>query len=82
MNISNLVNSFGLIFDIVGVILLWKFGLPESIDRNGQIHLILEQTDISEDAKAKKYDFYSKIAIAFLIAGFILQLASNFIPLG
>jgi hypothetical protein len=39
------VNYIGLVLDIIGAILLYKYGLPESIDRYGHIHLIVEESD-------------------------------------
>ena len=76
------VNSLGLALSIIGTILLYKFGLPEQIDKNGNIHLILEQTDEFERMKAKKYDCFSKLALALIFLGFTLQLISNFISAG
>jgi len=73
------VNSLGLLMGIVGTFLLYKFGLPEHIDRNGHIHLILEQDDELERAKAKKYDNLSRLALILLFMGFSFQLISNFI---
>lgn len=29
------INSIGLILDITGALLIWKYGLPESINKNG-----------------------------------------------
>ncbi|MDO9069073.1 MAG: hypothetical protein Q7W05_11530 [Deltaproteobacteria bacterium] len=75
-----LVNSIGLICDAVGVLLIWKYGLPEAISRTGAVHLILEQTDDAEIVKAKKFDRWARVGIALLVLGFILQLVSNFIP--
>ena len=73
------LNSLGLFFDISGAILIWKYGLPEILSRKGEVHLILEQTDESEKAKAKKYDFFSHVGIFLLVLGFALQLISNFL---
>jgi len=42
---SNLINSIGLIFDLIGVILLYFFGLPNKIDPEGNIPLLAEQVD-------------------------------------
>jgi hypothetical protein len=78
MSTSALVNSIGLVFDIVGAVLLWRYGLPEPISRTGAVHLILEQTDDTEKAKAKRYDRIARWGIALLIVGFALQLLSNF----
>ena len=74
-----MVNSFGLALDIVGVALIWRYGLPEPLSRKGAIYIIAEQTDEAESAKAAKYDVLSKIGLGLVIGGFFLQLASNFI---
>jgi hypothetical protein len=79
MSCSNLVNSFGLVFDIIGVVFIWRYGLPEPLSRKGAIYIIAEQTDEAEKAKAAKYDLLSKIGLGLVIGGFLLQLASNFI---
>ena len=77
--LSTFVNSFGLILDIVGALLLIRFGIPPKIDREGHIHLILEQMDQDEIHKAKRYDCWSSFAILLMVVGFILQLISNFV---
>jgi len=77
--LPKIINTIGLLFDIIGVCFIWKFGLPENISRTGAITLILEQTDKNEIKKAKQYDFRSKIGLFLIIVGFALQLLSNFI---
>lgn len=79
MTIHILINSAGLVADIIGAIMLWRFGLPEEFSRSGAVHLIAEQPDEAERAKAKHYDVLAKVGIGLLIAGFSLQLASNFL---
>lgn len=76
---NTFVNSLGLALDIVGALLLIKYGIPPKIDREGHQHLILERVDNSEIAKAKIYDRWSTFAILLIVAGFFLQLLSNFI---
>jgi hypothetical protein len=73
------VNSIGLIFDIAGVVLVWKYGLPESISRTGATYLLLEESDATEIARANKYDKRSRIGLSLLMLGFIGQLISNFL---
>ena len=51
MSISNVVNSRGLVCDIVGALFIWRYGLPEAINRSGAIHLICEQSDEAEIGK-------------------------------
>ena len=79
INIFNktFVNSVGLFLDIVGACLIFRFGLPEEIDRHGYIYVIVREKDEKEKEKAKKYDFWAKVGIGCLIIGFFLQIISN-----
>jgi hypothetical protein len=70
-------NTIGLSLDVVGVILIWRYGLPEHIDRSGHRHLILEQTDEVERDTAERYDRISLVALLLLVTGFVLQLATH-----
>ncbi|MBP7806762.1 hypothetical protein KA057_03705 [Candidatus Gracilibacteria bacterium] len=79
MDYSTIINSIGLIADIIGAILLFKFGLPEDISRSGAFFIVTNQVDEEERNKAEKYDFWGKIGLILLIVGFIFQLISNFI---
>ena len=74
-----IVNSLGLGLDIVGVVLLFKFGLPEEISRRGVTRIILEQTDPIEEVQARFYDRMAYIALSCLVIGFALQLVSNWL---
>lgn len=73
------INTIGLLFDILGAILLWKFGLPQEISRSGSICLALEQENKEEKEKAILYDKFGNFGILLLIVGFIFQAISNFI---
>ena len=73
------VNSLGLILDIFGVILIWRFGLPEQVNRRGESALLLEQTDESEKAKAARYDKWSRCGLWLILGGFFLQLIGNWL---
>lgn len=66
--------------DIFGVLLLYKFGLPPSVDRFGNIYMVAEQTDEAELAKAKRYDRWSYFALFLIVSGFLIQIASNYLP--
>jgi hypothetical protein len=79
MTPSNIVNSIGLAFDIAGVVLVFRYGLPESISREGESYLLVGTKDPAEMAKAARYDRWAKIGLSLLLLGFALQLASNFI---
>lgn len=79
MTCATVLSSVGLVMDMIGVLLLWKFGLPEPISRKGHVNLILEQSDQTEIAKAKVYDRLAFVAVSLLLLGFALQLLSNFV---
>lgn len=79
LSCSDVVNSIGLAMDIFGAILLWKYGLPAAINRDGLEVITVSQVNEAEVAKAKKYDRWSQLGVTLLIAGFIFQLISNFI---
>lgn len=81
MTTSNILNIVGLSFDIIGVIMLFKFGLPADVNREGKRHLLLLHEDENEKKKAKTYDFLSYIALAFIIIGFLFQLSANLIQI-
>ena len=72
-----LINIIGLCFDITGAYLLFKYGLPNDLNKKGTIFLSLEQVDLKEIEKYKKYEFWSKIGLTFLILGFLFQLIST-----
>jgi len=76
---AKIVNSAGLVFGIVGSLLVWKFGLPSDINRHGESALLLEGTDQNQVSLAKKYDRWAKVGLICLAIGFALQLISNFL---
>jgi len=73
-----ILNSLGLLLDIIGAILIWKYGLPESLSREG-VAPAFSVIDASLRAKAKKYNWYSNIGLFLLVLGFVFQLISNFL---
>ena len=53
---TSILTGMGLTLNIIGTLLLWRFGLPEPVSRTGAIHLILEQSNQNEIKKAQIYD--------------------------
>lgn len=68
---ADLLNSIGLFLDIIGVVLLYQYGLPEEISRQGT-SLLAWGNDPEEKKKAEKYDRRSRAAIVFLVVGFLM----------
>ncbi len=75
---ASTINSLGLGLDIIGALLLFKYGLPAKIDPEGHRHLSLG-VDQAELARAKRYQAFSRFAALLLFLGFVLQLVSNFV---
>jgi len=79
MNGSRALTSVGLAMDLAGAFLLWRFGLPEALRRDGAISLICEQRDEAEVAKARLYDRWARTALCLISTGFVLQLLATFL---
>ena len=77
--VAKIVNSVGLVFDIFGALLIWRYGLPELLDASGG-DFIVDSPNEEQAAKYRTYKLWSNIGLASLFLGFVLQLASNFIP--
>jgi hypothetical protein len=73
------LGPIGLMLDIFGAYLIFKFGLPEELSRSGSTNAAFSnpEKDKLMQLKAKKYDKNSKLGFCLLIIGFLLQLASS-----
>ncbi len=79
MECASFINSLGLFLDIVGAALIFKYGLPEDIKRDGSMDMSYEETDKNQIKLGRIYDIRSAIGFTLLIVGFILQIISNYI---
>ena len=75
------IAAIGLVLDIAGVLLLWRFGLPSDLKKGGQI---ATQLDVAIDPKEKvRFQFakvVSHIAVLLIFAGFFLQFLGTIGP--
>jgi len=71
MNFTTILNSIGLIFDIVGAILVFKY-VPNfwSLDDRNVLRLV-------RDDDYEKKEKFSKIGLVLIIIGFVFQFLSN-----
>ncbi len=79
IQLAPLLSSIGLSLDIVGAIIIFRFGLPQNIDRSGKIYRIISDVDESEKMKARFYDRMSFFGIFLLVIGFLLQGLGNWL---
>ena len=71
------LNIGGLFLDIIGVIMLFRFGLPADIRRGGTRLFDMGNPDLEEKAKAERYDRWALVGLTILIAGFLAQGAGS-----
>lgn len=79
---SNIINSAGLALDIVGVILIFKYGLPLKLKHPEDPALFTWGRPEGEEKRKlteqrNRYQFRSRLGRGLLILGFALQIASN-----
>lgn len=67
------LNSMGLVLDIIGVCILFKYGFPQP-DLDDSIKLVAEQKDPDAPRKLRRWKWMSGIGLATLIGGFLSQL--------
>ena len=73
--LSASINSVGLFLDILGVILLFFFGLPSRVSEGPPYLSFGEDPDSTK--QRKRYQRVSWFALVLLILGFALQMVSN-----
>ncbi len=77
----NLISSIGLILDMIGVLLLFKYGLPSKISEGEGLTI-----DESEEAETKRNKINANIkwrayiGLALILMGFVLQLIGTNLP--
>ena len=80
VNWADCVSSVGLVLDIVGVSLLFKYGLSPELRESGGSVLVWGGGMSSEEAKEyRRYKRMSRIALGLLVVGFVLQIVGNFL---
>ena len=79
MNTPVLIDTLGLLIDIVGVLLLWVFGFPAAeISRSGKDIAVSNRED-GQIATPKGYESRARLALSLILIGFVLQMISNFL---
>ncbi|EIM01027.1 hypothetical protein [Rhodanobacter thiooxydans] len=70
------LNTIGLLANFIGAVLIWRYGLPEQLHRDGLEAITVSQVDERQVAKAQLYDCISRIGMFLLTSGFLVQLAA------
>lgn len=75
----NYLNATGLIIDMIGVLILFKYGLPSEMNLPPKIELEQGLT-IKEKKQNKTIKRRSKIGLSCLIIGFLFQAIASIAP--
>ena len=67
------LTTIGLVLDIIGVCILFKFGFPQP-DLDDAIRIVAEQTDPHAPRKRKLWTVMSVLGLICLVGGFAFQL--------
>jgi len=86
---SATLNSVGLVLDIIGVILLFLYGLQSDAERpHADGHGMILWPGVVPASESRKLDRrwrrhlrLSQLGLALLVLGFVLQIVSNHAPL-
>ena len=68
---SQILNTVGLGLDVVGILLLARFGMPSRVSRGGLVGIAVVDDDAKR--KADRYGRISMFALAIMVIGFVLQ---------
>ena len=79
MTLQYWVNSAGLLCNIIGAALLWKFGLAPNVGPAGRRYLQTGIIEPGDAAAARRNRRFSTLGFVLLLIGFALQLLSNFL---
>ena len=74
MVICDLLIPIGLTLDILGVILIFFYGISPLLDSEGRTYRTTGEIDEKEKRKTKRYKCISRIGLIMIIIGFMLQL--------
>lgn len=75
LNGPELLATGGLTLDVAGVVVLWKYGLPEVIPSEGTVMKLKEQSKGEEFVRR----VHTNCGMTLIVVGFMLQILSVWI---
>lgn len=70
-------NICGLCLALLGILMLFRYGMPYQVRTGGAIYLVAEQPDEKEKALERRYDVLGWIGLILVILGTLFQIAAN-----
>jgi hypothetical protein len=77
---AKILNSAGLGLTLIGVLILFWFGMPFHVPTGGAVAFIAEQPDKDAIALERRYTIYGYIGLILLVVGTALQMIAIWIP--
>jgi hypothetical protein len=74
-----ILNVIGLGFDMLGVLVVFLFGISPRLDLGGHDIIVTKEINDKEIKKTKRYKLYSWLGLFLIFSGFLLQLVGNLI---
>jgi hypothetical protein len=70
-------NIIGSVLTLLGLLFLFRYGMPYRVRSGGVTYLITENTDKEDVRLDKRYTVLGWIGLVFAIAGTLCQIAAN-----
>jgi hypothetical protein len=72
------LNIIGLVLNLVGVIILFRYGMPFHVPTGGAVHLVTEQVDAAEKALESKYGIFGYFGLLAIVVGTGMQIGGAY----
>jgi hypothetical protein len=73
-------NIVGLAFNLIGVLILFRWGMPFRVPTGGVISLALHQKDAKEAAIEHIYSICGHVGLFLLVLGTVFQIVATLMP--
>ena len=70
-------NISGLCLSLIGILVLFRYGMPYRVRTGGAIAYVAEEPDEKEKVQEARYDVLGWIGLILVILGTLFQIAAN-----
>jgi hypothetical protein len=72
------LNIIGLVLNLVGVIILFRYGMPFHVPTGGALLLVTDQIDAAEKAVESWYEIYGYFGLLAIFVGTVMQIVGAY----
>ena len=69
------LSTIGLVASLIGVVLLFRYGMPYETRTGGEVHLVTGDTDPVQVGREARYNVLGWIGLVLIVAGTGFQIA-------